>query len=119
MIGKVIHPSVVKIKRLHQLKIYFCNSELVCTDRTCRSNIRQMEDQQFVQQLVKIPVVSSAWNQAYNLYQKTKESNELLKSSLNIAEAGVKTVVDTSVVFGKPLVDRYQPQSKLSTFNTI
>ena len=78
---------------------------------------RQMEDQQFVQQLVKIPVVSSAWNQAYNLYQKTKESNELLKSSLNIAEAGVKTVVDTSVVFGKPLVDRYQPQSKLSTFN--
>ena len=35
---------------------------------------RQMEDQQFVQQLVKIPVVSSAWNQAYNLYQKTKES---------------------------------------------
>lgn len=73
---------------------------------------RIMEDQQFINQLGKIPVVSSAWTQAYNLYQRTKGSHELLKSSLNMAEAGVKTVVDTSVVFGKPLVERYQPQSK-------
>ncbi|XP_076102334.1 perilipin-2-like isoform X1 [Mytilus galloprovincialis] len=71
---------------------------------------RIMEDQQFINQLGKIPVVSSAWTQAYNLYQRTKGSHELLKSSLNMAEAGVKTVVDTSVVFGKPLVERYQPQ---------
>ncbi|CAG2203386.1 ADRP [Mytilus edulis] len=56
------------------------------------------------------PVVSSAWTQAYNLYQRTKGSHELLESPLNMAEAGVKTVVDTSVVFGKPLVERYQPQ---------
>lgn len=73
---------------------------------------REMEDQQFISQLGKIPVVSSAWNRAYFLYQKTKDSNRLLKSSLDMAEAGVKTVIDTSVVFGKPIVERYQPQCK-------
>jgi hypothetical protein len=68
----------------------------------------QIANEQFIYRLGSLPVVSSAWSQACDIYNKTKESNTLLRVTCNMAEGGVQSVVSTA----KPYVEKYQPQSK-------
>ncbi|XP_060595048.1 perilipin-2-like [Ruditapes philippinarum] len=66
----------------------------------------QIANEQFIYRLGSLPVVSSAWSQACDIYNKTKESNTLLRVTCNMAEGGVQSVVSTA----KPYVEKYQPQ---------
>lgn len=66
------------------------------------------QNENFVVKFGNLPAVSTAWTQACTIYQKTKESNALLRATCNLAEGGVQTVVTTT----KPYVEKYQPQSK-------
>lgn len=68
----------------------------------------RLENENFVARLGHLPVVSTAWTQACSIYNRTKESNALLRATCNLAESGVQTVVTTSM----PYVEKYQPQSK-------
>lgn len=66
----------------------------------------RMAHEEFVTRLGSLPVVNSAWTQACTLYQKTKDSNAVFRTALNVAEGTVKTFTETS----KPYVEKYQPQ---------
>ncbi|XP_061172993.1 perilipin-2-like isoform X2 [Saccostrea echinata] len=66
----------------------------------------ERDQEQFVSRLASLPVVSTAVTQTCNLYQRTKESNQLFRASLNLAESSIKTVAETS----KPYLEKYQPQ---------
>ncbi|ESO92428.1 hypothetical protein LOTGIDRAFT_162734 [Lottia gigantea] len=66
----------------------------------------KMENEQFIQRLGNLPMVSSAWNLGCDVYQKTKASNSLIKKSFDMAEGSVKTVANTSL----PLIAKVQPQ---------
>lgn len=68
----------------------------------------EQEQEQFVSRLSSLPVVSTAVTQACSLYQRTKESNQLFRTSLNLAESSIKTLSETS----KPYLEKYQPQCK-------
>nr|XP_022331100.1 perilipin-2-like isoform X2 [Crassostrea virginica] len=74
---------------------------------------QEKEQEQFVNRLTSLPVVSTAVTQACSLYQRTKESNQVFRTSLNLAESSIKTFTDTS----KPYLEKYQPQ--LETVNKI
>lgn len=74
---------------------------------------QEKEQEQFVNRLTSLPVVSTAVTQACSLYQRTKESNQVFRTSLNLAESSIKTFADTS----KPYLEKYQPQ--LETVNKI
>lgn len=73
----------------------------------------QQQQEQFVTRLASLPVVSSAVTQACNMYQKTKESNQVFRTSLNLAESSIKSVAETS----KPYLEKYQPQCKCSLWS--
>ena len=62
----------------------------------------------FITRLGSLPVVNSAWTQACDIYQKTKESNGLIRATCNVAETGVQTMYSTA----KPVMEKYQPQSE-------
>ncbi|XP_033742966.1 perilipin-2-like isoform X2 [Pecten maximus] len=66
----------------------------------------KMAQEHFFTRLGNIPMVGTTWTQAWGLYQKTKDSNPIICSTLNMAESGIKTVAETT----KPMVERYQPQ---------
>ncbi|KAL4227970.1 Perilipin-2 [Mactra antiquata] len=68
--------------------------------------MEQEQKEQFISRLGTLPVVSSAWTQACDLYSKTKDSHAILRATCNLAETGVQTVVSTA----KPYVEKYQPQ---------
>lgn len=74
---------------------------------------QQQQQEQFVTRLASLPVVNTAVTQACNLYQRTKESNQVFRTSLNLAESSIKSVAETS----KPYLEKYQPQ--LETMNKI
>lgn len=67
----------------------------------------QIANEQFINRLGNLPVVSSAWTQACDIYNRTKDSNAILRATCNLAEGSVQTVVTTA----KPYVEKYQPQS--------
>lgn len=66
----------------------------------------QLANEQFINRLGNLPVVSSAWSQACDIYSKTKDSNAILRATCNLAEGSVQTVVSTAM----PYVEKYQPQ---------
>ncbi|KAJ8304834.1 hypothetical protein KUTeg_018417 [Tegillarca granosa] len=66
----------------------------------------RINQEEFVSRLGNLPVVNSAWTQACTLYQKTKDSNAVFRTALNMAEGTVKTFTETS----KPYIEKYQPQ---------
>lgn len=78
--------------------------------RSIMEQEQQQEQEQFVTRLASLPVVSTAVTQACNLYQRTKESNQVFRTSLNLAESSIKSVAETS----KPYLEKYQPQCKCS-----
>jgi len=66
---------------------------------------------QFLTRLTSLPLVTSALDQASSMYERTKESNQLLKYTLQTAEVGMKTVAETA----KPVVGKLEtPMSKLN-----
>ncbi|XP_021345918.1 perilipin-2-like isoform X1 [Mizuhopecten yessoensis] len=69
----------------------------------------KMSEEHFFTRLGNIPVVGTTWTQAWGLYQKTKDSNTIIRSTLNMAESGIKTVAETT----KPMVEKYQPQIEI------
>ncbi|XP_041365306.1 perilipin-2-like isoform X2 [Gigantopelta aegis] len=73
----------------------------------------RMSEEQFFVRLGSLPIVNSAWTNALDVYQKTKNHNVLFRTSLNIAEAGVWTMMGTA----KPIVGKCQPQ--IERVNTI
>merc|ERR1711860_476447 len=59
---------------------------------------------QFINRCTGYPVVASALQQVTGLYEKTKESNSLVKYTLETAESGVKVVTNTAM----PVVNKFE-----------
>ena len=65
-------------------------------------------DPHFLQRVGSLPIVTTAIDQLANIYQNTKESNRLVKYTLETAEVGVKTVAQTAM----PVVNRLEKPSE-------
>lgn len=61
-----------------------------------------IESDQFLVQVGSLPVVHSAVDQLWGLYSRTKESNRLMKFTMETAERGVSVAVNTA----KPVINR-------------
>ena len=68
----------------------------------------RMSEEQFFVRLGSLPIVNTAWTNALDVYQKTKNHNALFRTSLNLAEAGMWTMVGTA----RPVIGKCQPQSE-------
>ncbi|CAH1796889.1 unnamed protein product, partial [Owenia fusiformis] len=94
----------------------------ISTIRTNRSFLihrmrgKQLEDkmaeEQFLTRVTTYPFVNSALGQLTNAYEATKNINSLVKSTLEMAETGVKGVAQHTL----PIVSKFEPQvSKLNS----
>ncbi|CAH1796884.1 unnamed protein product [Owenia fusiformis] len=73
---------------------------------------KKMAEEQFLTRVTTYPVVNSALGQLTNAYEATKNSNSLVKSTLEMAETGVKGVAQHTL----PIVNKFEPQvSKLNS----
>ena len=54
-------------------------------------------ESQFVSRVGQLPIINSTMEHLLNIYQSTKESNTIIKKTLETAETGVKTVVTTTL----------------------
>ena len=60
------------------------------------------EDEQFLVQVGSLPLVQSAMGQLWGIYSRTKETNRLMRFTLQTAESGVVMAVNTA----KPIMTK-------------
>ncbi|XP_031440579.1 perilipin-2 isoform X4 [Clupea harengus] len=88
-----------------------------------RSNIIDMasvaiiNDQNVVSRLTSLPLVSSTYDIMSKVYLQTKDQNTYLKTVLDVAELGVKTVTLVAMNSALPIIDILDP--KLSITNDL
>ena len=75
------------------------------------STLEPEGDQHFLSRCTSCPVVVTAIEQVTGLYDKTKESNRLIKYTLEKAETGVKVAAQTAA----PIVNKLEKPSKKFT----
>lgn len=74
-------------------------------------SVENVQEGPFLTRLSSLPLVTSAIDQATDMYERTKESNRLLKYTLQTAEVGVKKVASTA----QPVVTKLEaPINKLN-----
>ena len=66
------------------------------------------EEDQFVNRIYNLPVMTAAIDQLNALYTRTKERNRLLRFTMETAELGLSIAVSTA----KPVVAKFEKQSK-------
>ncbi|XP_072449707.1 perilipin-2-like [Chiloscyllium punctatum] len=66
--------------------------------------------QNVVDRVTSLPLVSSACDQVSAAYTSTKESYPAVKTICDLAEQGVKTIVTVAASGAKPLIDKLEPQ---------
>ena len=66
------------------------------------------EQPQFLNRVVQLPVVATAFDQLTSIYCRTKESNRLMKYTLQTAESGVMLATKTA----QPVINRLETPSK-------
>uniref|UniRef100_UPI00398F4FC8 perilipin-2-like n=1 Tax=Pristiophorus japonicus TaxID=55135 RepID=UPI00398F4FC8 len=66
--------------------------------------------QNVVDQVTSLPLVSSAYDQVSAAYASTKESYPAVKTICDVAEQGVKTISAVAASGAKPILDKLEPQ---------
>ncbi|XP_067872639.1 perilipin-3-like isoform X2 [Heterodontus francisci] len=67
-------------------------------------------EQNVVNRVTSLPLVSSAYDMVSAVYNSTKENHPYVKSVCDVAEQGVKTISAVAVSGAKPIIDKLEPQ---------
>ena len=73
------------------------------------------KDIRFLSRVASLPIITTAFGQLTALYKQTKDSNRLLKYTLETAEAGLKVATNTT----KPIIDKLNGPSKYIFHNLV
>uniref|UniRef100_UPI00398ED54F perilipin-3-like isoform X2 n=1 Tax=Pristiophorus japonicus TaxID=55135 RepID=UPI00398ED54F len=68
------------------------------------------EQQNVVNRVTNLPLVSSAYDMVSAVYNSTKENHPYVKTVCDMAEQGVKTISAVAVSGAKPIMDKLEPQ---------
>ncbi|XP_041061102.1 perilipin-3-like isoform X2 [Carcharodon carcharias] len=68
------------------------------------------EQQNVVDRVTNLPLVSSAYDMVSAAYNSTKENHPYVKTVCDVAEQGVKTISAVAVSGAKPIIDKLEPQ---------
>ncbi|KAM4052154.1 perilipin-3-like isoform 1-T2 [Anomaloglossus baeobatrachus] len=75
------------------------------------------EQQNVVERVTQLPLVSSACSVVSSVYNTTKDSHPYISKVCDVAEKGAKTLTDVAVTGSKPLISRLEPQ--IATANEL
>ncbi|XP_012688117.2 perilipin-2 isoform X2 [Clupea harengus] len=81
------------------------------------ASVAIINDQNVVSRLTSLPLVSSTYDIMSKVYLQTKDQNTYLKTVLDVAELGVKTVTLVAMNSALPIIDILDP--KLSITNDL
>ncbi|XP_020377769.1 perilipin-3-like isoform X2 [Rhincodon typus] len=68
------------------------------------------EQQNVVDRVANLPLVSSAYEMVSAAYNSTKENHPYVKTICDVAEQGVKTITAMAASGTKPIIDKLEPQ---------
>ena len=75
--------------------------------------------QNVVSRLTSLPLVSSTYDIMSKVYLQTKDKNTYLKTVLDVAELGVKTVTLVAMNSALPIIDILDPKRKLKQLDLL
>ncbi|XP_069834116.1 perilipin-3 isoform X2 [Dendropsophus ebraccatus] len=75
------------------------------------------EQQNVVDRVTQLPLVSSACSVVSAVYNSTKDSHPYIRNVCDVAEKGAKTLTGVAVTGSKPLISRLEPQ--IATANEL
>lgn len=78
---------------------------------------QSVEQQNLVERVANIPLVSSACSMVSGVYTSTKDSHPYIRSVCDVAEMGAKTLTGAAVTGSKPIISRLEPQ--IATANEL
>ncbi|XP_077345250.1 perilipin-3-like isoform X3 [Lithobates pipiens] len=78
---------------------------------------QSVEQQNLVERVANIPLVSSAYSMVSEAYTSTKDSHPYIRSVCDVAEMGAKTLTGAAVTGSKPIISRLEPQ--IATANEL
>ncbi|XP_040204163.1 perilipin-3-like isoform X2 [Rana temporaria] len=78
---------------------------------------QNIEQQNLVERVANIPLVSSACSMVSGVYTSTKDSHPYIRSVCDVAEMGAKTLTGAAVTGSKPIISRLEPQ--IATANEL
>ncbi|XP_067872637.1 perilipin-3-like [Heterodontus francisci] len=67
-------------------------------------------EQNVVNRVTSLPLVSSAYDMVSAVYNSTKENHPYVKTVCDMAEQGVKTISAVAASGAKPIIDKLEPQ---------
>ncbi|XP_040273801.1 perilipin-3-like isoform X2 [Bufo bufo] len=75
------------------------------------------QQQNVVERVTHLPLVSSACSMVSAVYNSTKDSHPYIRNVCDVAEKGAKTLTDVAVTGSKPILSRLEPQ--IATANDL
>ncbi|XP_044161214.1 perilipin-3-like isoform X2 [Bufo gargarizans] len=75
------------------------------------------QQQNVVERVTQLPLVSSACSMVSAVYNSTKDSHPYIRNVCDVAEKGAKTLTDVAVTGSKPILSRLEPQ--IATANDL
>ncbi|KAG8593848.1 hypothetical protein GDO81_000968 [Engystomops pustulosus] len=82
------------------------------------AQVEETPDQQnVVERVTQLPLVSSACSVVSAVYNSTKDSHPYIRNVCDVAEKGAKTLTDVAVTGSKPLISILEPQ--IATANEL
>ncbi|KAM3939272.1 perilipin-3-like isoform 2-T2 [Leptodactylus fuscus] len=75
------------------------------------------EQQNLVERVAHLPMVSSACSVVSAVYNSTKDSHPYIRNVCDVAEKGAKTLADVAVTGSKPIISKLEPQ--IATANEL
>ncbi|GCB67301.1 hypothetical protein scyTo_0005107 [Scyliorhinus torazame] len=83
---------------------------MASTKNVANTEGQENGNQNVVDRVASLPLVSSACEQVSAVYMSTKESSPAVKTICDLAEQGVKTISTVAATGAKPIVDKLEPQ---------
>lgn len=65
-----------------------------------------------VERVTSLPLVSSTYSLVFSVYSNTKDHHPYIKTVLEAAEQGVRTVTSVALTTASPIITKLEPQSK-------
>ncbi|XP_060635683.2 perilipin-3-like [Anolis sagrei] len=72
--------------------------------------LKEAGQENVLRRVANMPLVSSTYDMAATAYSSTKDSHPYVKSILDVAEKGVKTITEVAVNTAQPILNKLEPQ---------
>ncbi|XP_038633546.1 perilipin-2-like [Scyliorhinus canicula] len=83
---------------------------MASTNNVANTEGQENGNQNVVDRVTSLPLVSSACEQISGMYMSTKESSPAVKTICDMTEQGVKTISTVAATGAKPILDKLEPQ---------